>query len=203
MVKNLPAIQETQVWSLDCYDPLEKGMATNSSILCLENSMDTGAWQTTVHEVTKSSNDWLTNTQRSEATFLVVTFSQTLECTSSVQFSAVTQSCTTLCNLMNRSMPGLPVHHQLLEFTQTHVHQVVIPSSHLVLFHPVFLLPPIPPAPVSFPMSQHFAWDGQSIGVSASAPVLPTNTQDWSLGWTGCISLQSKGLSKIFSNTTV
>ena len=60
------------------------------------------------------------------------------------------------------------------------------------------------PAPGSFPMSQHFAWGGQSFGVSASAPVLPTNTQDWSpLGWTGCISFQSKGLSKIFSNTKV
>ena len=56
----------------------------------------------------------------------------------------------------------------------------------------------------SFPMSQLFAWGGQSIGVSASASVLPMNTQDWShLGWTGLISLQSKGLSRGFSNTTV
>ena len=147
MVKNLPAIQETQVWSLDCYDPLEKGMATNSSILCLENSMDTGAWQTTVHEVTKSSNDWLTNTQRSEATFLVVTFSQTLECTSSVQFSAVTQSCTTLCNLMDCRRPGLPVYHQLPELAQTHVYWVgdAIQPSHL-------LSSPSSPA---FNLSQH------------------------------------------------
>ena len=63
--------------------------------------------------------------------------------------------------------------------------------------------------PQSFPesgslqMSQLFAWGGQSIGVSASASVLPMNTQDWSLGWTGWISLQSKGLSRVFSNTTV
>ena len=71
-------------------------------------------------------------------------------------------------------------------------------------FVPFSSCPQSLPAPGSFPMSQHFAWGGQSIGVSASAPVLPTNTQDWSpLGWTGCISLQSKGLSKIFSNTTV
>ena len=56
----------------------------------------------------------------------------------------------------------------------------------------------------SFPMSQLFAWGGQIIGVSASASVLPMNTQDWSpLGWTGWISLQSKGLSRVFSNTTV
>ena len=60
------------------------------------------------------------------------------------------------------------------------------------------------PASGSFPMSQHFTWGGQSIGVSASASVLPMNTQDWSpLGWTGWISLQSKGVSRAFSNTTV
>ena len=60
------------------------------------------------------------------------------------------------------------------------------------------------PASGSFPMSQLFAWGSQSIGVSALASDLPMNTQDWSpLGWTGWISLQSKGLSKVFSNTTV
>ena len=62
---------------------------------------------------------------------------------------------------------------------------------------------PFPP-PGSFQMSQLFALGGQSIGVSASTSVLPMNTQDWSpLGWTGWISLQSKGLSRVFSNTTV
>ena len=60
------------------------------------------------------------------------------------------------------------------------------------------------PASGSFPMSQCFTWGGQSIGVSASASVLPMNIQDWSpLGWTGWISLQSKGLSRVFSNTPV
>ena len=60
------------------------------------------------------------------------------------------------------------------------------------------------PASGSFPMSQLFAWGGQSIGVSASTSVLPMNTQDWSpLGWTGWIFLQPKGLSRVFSNTTV
>ena len=60
------------------------------------------------------------------------------------------------------------------------------------------------PASGSFPISQLFAWGGQSIGVSASASVLAMNTQDWSpSGWTGWISLQSKGLSRVFSNTTV
>ena len=60
------------------------------------------------------------------------------------------------------------------------------------------------PTSGSFPVSQLFAWGGQSIWVSASASVLPMNTQDWSpLGWTGWMSLQSKGLSRVFSNTTV
>ena len=60
------------------------------------------------------------------------------------------------------------------------------------------------PTSGSFQMSQHFAWGGQNTGVSASTSVLPVNTQDWSpLGWTGWIALQSKGLSRVFSNTTV
>ena len=105
---------------------------------------------------------------------------------------------------MNRSTPGLPGHHQLPEFTQTHGHPVgdaIQPS------HP--LSSPSPPAPNpsqhrAFSMSQLFAWGGQSIGVSASASVLSMNTQDWSpLGWTGWISLQSKGFARVFSSTTV
>ena len=69
---------------------------------------------------------------------------------------------------------------------------------------PFYSCPQSLPASGSFPMSQLFAWAGQSIGVSASALVLPMNTQDWSpLRWTGWISLQSKGLSRVFSNTTV
>ena len=114
---------------------------------------------------------------------------------SSVQFSSVAQSCLTLCDPMNRSMPGLPVHHQLLEFTQTHAHWV---SDAIQLSHP--LLSPSPPAPNP---SQHqglFQWVKSShevAKVSASASVLPMNTQDWSLlRWTGWISLQSKGLSR-------
>ena len=106
---------------------------------------------------------------------------------------------------MDCSTPGLPVHHLLLELTQTHVHWVgdahptisssVVPfSSSLQSF----------PATGSFPMSQFLASGGQTIGVSASASGLPKNIQDWfPLGWTGWISLQSKGLSRVFSNTTV
>jgi len=69
---------------------------------------------------------------------------------------------------------------------------------------PFFSCPQSHPASESCPMSQFFAWGGQSTGVSASASFLPKNTQDWSpLEWTGWISLQSKGLSRVFSNTTV
>ena len=78
--------------------------------------------------------------------------------------------------------------------------------------HPAISLSVVPfsscpqslPASGSFPVSHLFTWGGQSIGVSASPSVLPMNTQDWSpLEWTGWISLQSKGLSRVFSNTTV
>ena len=79
----------------------------------------------------------------------------------------------------------------------------VIPSNHFILCHQLLLLRSFP-ASGSFPVSQFFASGGQSIGVSASASVLPVNTQDWSpFGWTGWISLPSKGLSRVFSNTTV
>ena len=121
-----------------------------------------------------------------------------------IQFSSVTQSCPTLCDPMNCSTPGLPVHHQLPEFTQTHGHWVsdAIQPSHPLSF-------PSPPAPnpyqhQSLPMSQLFSWGGQSTGLSASASFLPKKSQGWSPPErTGWISLQSKGLSRVFSNTTV
>ena len=105
---------------------------------------------------------------------------------------------------MNCSTPGLLVDHQLPEFTQSHVHWV---SDAIQPSHP--LSSPSPPAPnpsqhQSFPMSQIFAWGGQSIGVSALASFLPNKSQGWSPSeWTGWISLQSKGLSRVFSDTTV
>ena len=89
------------------------------------------------------------------------------------------------------------------------VHPNSCPSSqwcHLAISSSVVPFSSCPqslPASESFPMNQLFAWGGQSIGVSALASVLPKNTQDWSpLEWTGWISLQSKGLSRVFSNTT-
>ena len=81
--------------------------------------------------------------------------------------------------------------------------ELVMPSSHLILCRPLSFLPPSLPASESFPMSQLFARGDQSIGVSALASLLPKNAQDWSLEWTGGISLQSKGLSRVFSSTTV
>ena len=128
------------------------------------------------------------------------------------QFSSASQSCLTLCDPMNRSTPGLPVHHQLLEFTQTHVHRV---SDAIQPSHP--LSSPSPPAPNP---SQHhrLGFMDQSLlkrvksshevakgtGVSALASFLPKKSQDWSPSeWTGWISLQSKGLLRGFSNTTV
>ena len=98
----------------------------------------------------------------------------------------------------------VPVHHQLPEFTQTFVHRVgdaIQPSYPLSSPSPA---PQSPPASESFPLSQLFTWGGQSTGVSALASVLPKKSQDWSpLEWTGWISLQSKGLLRVFSNTTV
>ena len=120
---------------------------------------------------------------------------------SSVQFSCsvVSDSATPWIAARQAS---LSIHHQFLEFTHMHVHRGgdAIQSSHLCC--PLLLLPQSFPASGSFPMSQLFAWGGQSIGVSASASVLPMNTQDWSPSeWTGLISLQ--GLSRVFSNITV
>ena len=80
----------------------------------------------------------------------------------------------------------------------------VMPSNHLILCCPLLLLSSIFPSIRIFQMSHFFASGSQNIGVSASTSVLPMNIQDWSpLGWTGCISLQSKGLLRVFSNTTV
>ena len=96
----------------------------------------------------------------------------------SVQFSSVTQSCQTPCDPMDCRTPGLPVHHQLPELAQTHVHWWCHPtiSSSVVPFSSCLQSFP---ASWSFLMSQFFTSGGQSIGASASATVLPMNIQDW------------------------
>ena len=120
-----------------------------------------------------------------------------------IQFSSVAQSCPTLCDPMNCSTPGLPAHHQLLEFTQTHVHRV---SDAIQPSHPLSSPSPSAPIPPSirvfsnestlrmrWPKFWSFSF---SISPSKQHTGLP-------LEWTGWISLLSKGLSRIFSNTTV
>ena len=115
----------------------------------------------------------------------------------------VAKSHLTLCNPMDCSKPGFPVLHCLPEFAQTHVHWVsdAIQPSHLLLIPSPFCLQSFP-ASGSFPVRQFFASGGQSIGASAS--VLPMNSQAWvSLGVTDLIFVLSKGLSRVFSSTTV
>ena len=113
------------------------------------------------------------------------------------QFSSVAQLCPSLCDPTDCSTPGFPVHQQLPELTQTHVHPTS--SSSVVSFSCLQSFP----ESGSCLRSQFFASGGQSIGVAASS-VLQMNIQDLSsLGWTGWISLQSKGLSRVFSNITV
>ena len=116
---------------------------------------------------------------------------------------SVAQSCPTLCKSMDCSTPGFPVFHYLLEFAQTHVHWV---DDAIQLSHP--LLPPSPPV---LNLSQHqglsqwvFSSGGQSIRASALASVLPMSIQNWfPLGLTGLLFFLSKGLSSVFSSTTV
>ena len=147
----------------------------------------------------------------------------------SVQFSSVAQLCLTLCDPMDCSTPGLPIHHQLLELTQIHVHWVeprspVLEADTLTSEPPGKPICPLSqwchptisssvirfssrfqsfPALAYFQMSLLFTSGGQSIEFSTSPSVLPMNIQDGSLGRTGWISLQSKGFSRVFSNTTV
>ena len=101
-----------------------------------------------------------------------------------IQFSSVAQSYPTLWDTMNYSTPGLPVHHQLLEFTQTYDQESVIPSNHLILSCPLLLLPSIFPSITVFSNDSAFSIRWPSIRVSASASVLSMNIQNWfPLGW--------------------
>ena len=122
----------------------------------------------------------------------------------SLQRSSVAQSCPNLCDPMDCSRPGLPVHHHLLEFTQTHVHRVgdAIQPSH-PLPSPSFLLP-IPPsirvfsneATLRMRWPKYWSFSFSIIPSKEIPGLIPSE-------WTGWISLQSKGLSRVFSNTTV
>ena len=123
----------------------------------------------------------------------------------SVQFSSVAQSCLTLCDPTG-SMPGLPVYHQLpdpLNYKPMSIVSVM-PSNHLILCRPLLLLPSIPPSIRVFSNESPLRIQWPKYWSFSFTSVPPMNTQDWSpLGWTGWISLQFKGLSRVFSNTTV
>ena len=120
------------------------------------------------------------------------------------QFSSVTQSCLTLCNPIDCSTTGVHVHQQLQSLLKLMSIESVMPSNHLISVVPFSSCLQSFPASESFPMSQFFTSDGQSIEASVSASVLPMNIQNWfPLGLTGLISLQSTGLSRVYSNTTV
>ena len=117
----------------------------------------------------------------------------------------VTQLCPTLWNPIDCSIPGFLILHYLPEFAQTHVHWVgdAIQPSH-PLSSPFSSCPQSFPGSGSFPISRLFTSGGQSIGASALASVLPMNIQGWFLlGLAGLFSLLSKGLSRVFSNTTI
>ena len=119
-----------------------------------------------------------------------------------VALNSVARLCPTFCSPMDCSTPGFPVHHQLPELMST---ESMMPSNHLTF---CFIIPFSSclqsfPASGSFLMNQFLTSGGQSIGVSAPVSVSPMNNQDWfPLGLTGWISLQSKGLWRVFSNTT-
>ena len=110
-----------------------------------------------------------------------------------VQFSSVTQPCPTLCNLFataaHQASLSITTSQSSLSFMSI---ESVMPSSHLILCCPILLLPQSLPASESFPMSQLFAWGGQSTGVSALTSFPPKKSQGWLSRWTGWISLQSR-----------
>ena len=186
-------MQKMQVWSPGLDDPLEKRMATLSSILAWEIpwTEEPGRLQTRGH---KKIGHNLEPKQQQYPLWTYIPSSLCIHPSVNkicIQFSSVAQSCPTLCGPMNYSTPGLSVHHQLLEFTQTHVHRVSDATQPSFSVVPFSSCPQSLPALQSFPMNQLFTWGGPSTGVSASASVLPKKSQGWSPSeWTGWISLQ-------------
>ena len=133
-----------------------------------------------------------------------LTFLSTAQCRGMRCFCLVTKQCLTLCNPMDCSTPGslfITNSQSLLKLMST---KSVMPSNHLMLSRSLSSCLQSFPALGTFPMSQFFASGGPTIGASSSASVLPLNIQDcFPLGLTGWISMQSKGLSRVFPNTTV
>ena len=149
-------MQETWIWSLGWEDPLEKEMATHSSILAwrIPWMEEPGRPQSMGSQRVK--HDWATSPSPSYIELWFLSFFPRIS-KGYLQFSSVAQSCPTPCDSMNHSTPGLPVHHQLPEFTQTHVHQV---SDAVQPSHPLSSRSPRVPNP-----SQHqslFQWINSS-----------------------------------------
>ena len=184
--------QETWVWSLDQEDPLEKETATHSSILALRIPWrdEPGRLQSTGSQ--RVGHNWATSISLSRLLL------------HGWDVFVVVQLCPTLCNPMDCSMPAslfFTISWSVLRLMSI---ELMMPSNHLILCCPLFLLPSISPALRSFSMSRLVTSADQSIGASASATVLPLNIQGWfPLGLTCLSSLLSKGLSRIFSSTTI
>ena len=151
--------------------PQSSGYGNPLQYSCLENSVVRGTWRATVHGVQRVINYWMTKVLSKQ--FLCCCLIHTLS------FKVLLSSVQSLCDPLDCSTPGFPVHYQLPALAQTHVHWV---SDAIIPSHPVI------PSPPAFNLSQHqglfsmsmfFTSAGQSIGVSASASVLSMNTQDW------------------------
>ena len=188
--KNLPAMQETQVWSLSQEETLEKRMAIHNTILPGEFHGQRSL-ASPVHGVTRVGH---------RVEVLQIPKDDTIKVLHSVSFSSVAQSCrlfATPWTAACQACLSIVNSWSLLKLMSI---ESVIPSKH-ILCHPLLLLPSIMP---SFRVFSNESSGGQSIEVSASTSVFPMNIQDWfPLGWSGWISLQSKGLSRVFSNITV
>ena len=214
-------MQETWVWSLGGENPLEKGMATHSNILAwrIPWTKEPGGLQAT--GLQRIGHDWANKQSTSSNKldckegwalrnwcFKIVVLEKPLESPFVLQAYSVQFSCLVMSNSLwphesQHSRPPCPsptprVYPNSCPSSQW-CHSAI--SSSVV---PFSSCPQSLPASESFPVSQLFTSGGQSIGVLAPASFLPMNIQDWSpLEWTGWISLQYKGLSRVFSNTTV
>ena len=214
-VNNLPTVQETWVQYLSVEDPLEKSGYHSSTLSILAARIPWteepgglyGAWGHKESERTERvtlphfSLSWVMKICLLvfPAHVIWFYFPHPLDQLSSVQSLSLVRHFVTpwasqaslfITNSWNSPKP-LSI-------------ESVMPSNHLILCCPILLLPSIFPVSGSFPMNQLFVSGGQRIGVSASTSVLPMNTQNWfPVGWTGWISLQSKGFSRVFFNTTV
>ena len=166
--------------------------------------MDRGTWQATVYGWQRARHDWATNTIHNMSTYYIFPFRKVLN-----KVNVAYMGCEFSRSIVSNSLRPHELQHARLPCSSPipRVYSNSCPLSqwcHLILCHPLLLLPSIFPSIRVFSNESVLCIRCQRIGVSASASVLPMNIQDWSpLGWTGWISLQSKRFSRVFSNTTV